>query len=106
MSTKIVVVSAYDPATGWSTSPLAAVGWGHDWVWWDWVPMSEPARDLRYGVIENLDAIGQQDWLRTHLDDPSPTYSVSEVEVLDTVDRSAAEHVVRGTLDALLVAGA
>lgn len=106
MSTKILVVNGYDPATGWSTNPLAAVGWGNDWVWWDWVPMSEPARDLRYGVIENLDAPGQQDWLQTHLDDPMPTYSVSEVRALDTDDRGEAERIVRGTLDELLVPGA
>lgn len=106
MSTKILVVSGYDPATGWSTSPVAAVGWGDDWAWWDWVPMSDPARDLRYGVIARLDAAGQQNWLQTHLDDPIPTYSVSEVQTLDTTDRGEAERIVRDTLDALLVAGA
>lgn len=106
MSIRIAVVGVHDPSTGWSTHPIAAVGWGQGWTWWDWVPRSEPARALRYVVIDGLDAGERQRWLEEFFNEPTPTYSVSEVQVLDSDDTVAAEQLVRDTLDELLVAGA
>jgi hypothetical protein len=104
MSIRIAVVGVYDPATGWSTQPVAAVGWRPGWTWWDWVPMSEPARRLRYDIIESLEPEQRESWLQQFLDEPTVTYSVNEVDVAP--DITAAEQAVQATLDALLVAGA
>ena len=108
MSIRVVVVSAYDPSTGWSTRPVAAVGWGQGWTWWDWVPSSEPARELRYTVLDDLDAAARESWLQRFFDEPTMTYSVTEVEDLDLDDvgTDVAEQAVRDVLDELLVAGA
>ncbi|WP_102144362.1 hypothetical protein [Mycobacterium hubeiense] len=106
MSIRVAVVSAYDASTGWSTLPVAAVGWSQGWSWWDWVPLSAPARELRYTVIEGLDPAERERWLQRFFDEPTATYSVSEVLVLDNDGREAAEQAVRDTLDQLLVEGA
>jgi hypothetical protein len=83
---------------------VAAVGWRTGWTWWDWVPKSEPGRRLRYDIVGDLDPEQREAWLQRFLDQPTMTYSVDEVYVLD--DESTAEQVVRNTLDELLVAGA
>lgn len=105
MSTRVVVVSAYDAATGWSTLPVAAVGWRTGWTWWDWVPLSETARHLRYDVLGELDDAEREVWLQQHFDEPSMTYSVTESEVVEGADADV-RRAVHDMLDALLVAGA
>lgn len=104
MSVQVLVVCVYDPATGWSTLPVAAAGLGPGWTWWDWVPRSEPARRLRYDVIEGLEPAQRHEWLRRYLDEPTMAYSVSEVAATDG-DPAAGEQAVRDALDDLLVAG-
>lgn len=107
MNMRVAVVSVYDPSTGWSTRPVAAVGWSQGWTWWDWVPLSEPARELRYTVIDDLDPAERERWLQRFFDEPTMSYSVSAVEVLDLDGAGPdAEQAVRDTLDQLLVAGA
>ena len=106
MSTHVLVVCVYDPATGWSTLPVAAAGLSPGWTWWDWVPRSEPARRLRYDVIEDLEPAQRQEWLRRYLDEPTTAYSVSEVAATDDGDAAAVEQAVRDALDELLVVGA
>ena len=108
MNIRVAVVSVYDPSTGWSTLPVAAVGWRPGWAWWDWVPMSEPARELRYGVIEDLELAERELWLQRFFDEPTVVYSVSEAFVLDDVAATeAVEKAVRDMLDgSLLAAGA
>lgn len=105
MSTRVVVVSVYDAATGWSTRPVAAVGWRTGWTWWDWVPLSEPARHLRYDVLGELDDAEREAWLQQHFDEPSVTYSVTESHLVEGADADV-RRAVQNMLDALLVAGA
>jgi WD40 repeat protein len=45
--------------------------------------MSEPARELRYTVIEDLDAAERERWLEGFFNEPTMTYSVSEALALD-----------------------
>lgn len=106
MSTRIVVVSVYDRLTGWSTLPVAVVGWRTGWTCWDWVPKSEPALRLRYDVIEDLEPDQREAWLQRFFDQATLAYSVDEVDTLGVEEQCVVEQVVRDTLDDLLVAGA
>lgn len=104
MRIQVLVVCVYDPATGWSTRPVAAAGVSPGWTFWDWVPMTEPARRLRYDIVESLEPAQRESWLRRYLDEPTMAYSVSEVDVV-AGDASLGEQAVRDVLDAVLVAG-
>lgn len=106
MTTRVAAVCAYDPSTGWSTQPLAVVGWRPGWTFWEWIPCRQRARELRYLVIDDLSHPERDQWLQRFFDDPTPVYSVDEILALDdTTSTAEVEQVVRDTIDELLAAG-
>lgn len=111
MSTRVVVVNVHDPVTGWSTQPVAAVGWRPGAIVWEWMPLSPPGRDLRFGVIEDLDPAAQEQWLENYLREPTAAYSVQEIpemsagELEVAAEDDAVVQAARDIIDQLIVAG-